>query len=97
MTAMTAPGIPTAKLVIEWPEHIEAGDDDAFNDYANDCILSKAAELIVAGERPAFEVWFAGIPGRPDTTAADFDAIEVSPLGVITTLPPYAELEAAGA
>lgn len=94
MRRMDNPRIPSARLVIDWPPVIAAHDDDAFNDYANSAILAKAAELIVAGERPAFEVWYRGIPDRADTTADNFDAVEVDEAGVVTTLPPYSELRA---
>lgn len=93
-----SPRIPTERLVIAWPAGLDPDDPQAFNDYANAAILAKAAELVVAGEASAFEVWYVGIPGRAETTAADFDAVEVDPTtGEVTTLPPYSELEEATA
>lgn len=55
-------------------------------DFALGDIITFAAQLELAGERAWFEVWY------PGTTDNDFDAVEVKD-GVITTLPPYAELE----
>lgn len=91
---MADPRVPTARLVIEWPAGVPFNDetDEAFNAYALERIKAKAAELVVAGERPWLEVWYAGVPGREDSTADDFDAVEVDEDGGITTLPPYAEL-----
>lgn len=66
--------LPTEKLVIRNV------------DEANDEIRAFAAELVVKGKRPWFEVWY------PKTTAATFDAVEVDDDGTITTLPPYSEL-----
>ena len=88
---------PTERLTITWPADVPFNDasEAEFNDSALDQILSFAAELVVRGERPWFEVWYAGVPGRPDSTAADFDAVEVDPEGNIVTLPPYSELETA--
>ena len=80
--------LPTERLAIVFPPAIDSDDRDALNDSAISQILTKAAELISAGERPWFEVWY------PGTTEADFDAVEVHPdTGEITTLPPYSELE----
>lgn len=92
MLAMDDPRIPTARLDIEWPAGTPFTDEteEAFNAAALEQITAKAAELIVAGQRPAFEVWYHGVPGRPDTTAENFDAVEVAEDGTVTTLPSYA-------
>lgn len=86
--------IPTFTLTIGWPVDTPYSDEaeQDFNDFANQQIIDCAAELRRRGERPWMEVWYRGVPGRADTTAEDFDAVEVSEDGTITTLPPYAEL-----
>lgn len=91
--------LPTARLVIEWPAGVPFTDEteETFNAAALDQITAKAAELVVAGERPWFEVWYKGVPGRDDSSEADFDAVEVAEDGTVATLPPYAELTAGGA
>src|SRR5690606_25831088 len=53
---------------------------------ANDQVRAFAVELRAAGKRPWFEVWY------PQTSTADFDAVEVDEAGNIATLPPYAVL-----
>ena len=94
-----APTVPTERLVIEWPAGVDFNQfsEDEFNSSALERIRARAAELIVRGERPWMEVWYVGVPGRPDSTADDFDAVEVDADGNVITLPPYSELEAAGA
>ena len=57
---------------------------------ANAQIRAFGDRLRGRGLRPWFEVWY------PQTTLADFDAVEVAEDGTITTLPPYAELLAGG-
>lgn len=88
--------LPTRKLELTWPKGAEetAEARDAFNEKCNQEIVNFASMLRELGERPWFEIWYKGFPDRPDTTAADFDAVEVAADGTITTLPPYAELEA---
>lgn len=89
---------PTERLTVTWPEGVPFNEitEDEFNDSALEQIRNRAAELVVRGERPWMEVFYAGVPGRADSTEADFDAVEVGPEGEIITLPPYSELEAAG-
>ena len=74
--------IPTEKLTIIAPTDPLTDFDRA----ALEQIRAFAAELVVRGERPWFEVWY------PSSTADDFDAVEVAEDGTITTLPPYTEL-----
>lgn len=57
-------------------------------DSANAQIVAFGHSLRARGQRPWFEVWY------PQTTVDDFDAVEVAVDGTITTMPPYAELEA---
>jgi hypothetical protein len=70
------------------------------SEQANDEILAFAAGLIAEGKRPWFEVRYPTPAGRDDAEwqaeqEKVFDAVEVID-GVIVTLPPYAELQAAG-
>jgi len=74
--------LPTERLTIVPPTDPLAD----FNQAALEQIHEFAAELVVRGERPWFEVWY------PRSTADDFDAVEVADDGTITTLPPYTEL-----
>lgn len=89
MSSPTNPRIPSAALTVTDPDNWE---EEATN---------FAAELIVRGERPWFELRYpapAHLPlaeqhewlARQEET---FDAIELV-AGEFVTLPPYAELEA---
>lgn len=81
--AQSYPTPPDADLLTE----IDAAEYAVHVD-ANEQIRAFAASLRQADKRPWFEVWY------PNTTDADFDAVEVGEDGTITTLPPYSELEA---
>lgn len=80
--------IPTERIDIRWGGE----DEDTFNANANAAIVAKAEQLRAAGEYPGMEVWYFDVPYRPDTTAADFDAVVVDEAGWITTLPPYSQI-----
>ena len=89
--------IPTARLDIVWPDLVEGVTvkselelEDERNASATQQIVAFAAELIVAGERPWFEVHYPTPAGVSDVDS--FDAVEVLADGTIKTLPPYAEL-----
>lgn len=75
------PEPPSADLL----EKIEVAEDE-LNKLANAQIRDYASELVTAGERPWFEVWY------PQTRAADFDAVEVVAGVHIITLPHYKEI-----
>lgn len=66
-------------------EEIEVAENE-LNTLANAQIRDYASQLVIAGERPWFEVWY------PQTRQVDFDAVEVVGGVHIITLPPYAEI-----
>lgn len=80
--------IPTERINIRW----RGEDEDTFNTNANAAIVAKADVLRANGKYPGMEVWYFDVPHRPDTTAADFDAVVVDEDGWITTLPPYSQI-----
>lgn len=88
--------LPTRKLVLTWPKGVEETEAarDAFNEKATQEIQNFAAMLRELGERPWFEIWYEGFPGREAKSVENFDAVEVAADGTITNLPPYSELEA---
>ncbi len=99
MTDTPTPALPTARLVLVWPEGTPDTDEnrEAFDASALEQMRALAAELRARGERAWFEVWQCGFPGRHDKTDETFDAVEVDEDGNVSTLPPYAEILAGGA
>lgn len=77
--------LPTERLDIPTMESLGIDNEDDYSAYTVSLVLTKADEIVAAGERPWFEVWF------PDDTPESFDAVEVID-GVITTTKPYTEL-----
>lgn len=99
MTDTTPPALPTERLVLDWPAGTPETDEtrEAFDADAHARMLAFVDVLRARGERPWFEVWQRGFPGRDDKTADTFDAVEVAEDGTISTLPPYATILAGGA
>lgn len=70
----------TERLNIQLPE--TAMERDELDAIANEQIRQFAVDLIAAGKRPLFEVWY------PTTTQDTFDVLELVD-GQFVTAPPY--------
>lgn len=92
--ADASPLLPTERLYLDWPAGVAETDEsrEEFDATSREKMLALAADLRARGERPWFEVWHRGIPGRKDTNDSTFDAVEVAEDGTIETLRPYAEI-----
>lgn len=72
--------IPAARLDITDPFDVEGVER---------AIVAKAAELIVAGQPPTFQIWYAPTAASKASTEADFDVVTVHSDGTIETEPSY--------